>query len=254
MPVSPPRQAIDVVHVLHARFGDDLLGVVLYGSFVDGGLRPASDIDLLAVLRRRLTGDERAWTMATLLTMSASPGDAGMRALEVTCVVHADIVPWRHPARRELQFGEWLRAEVSAGVIAGPVPDPDLALLLAQARASGITLLGPAPEALLPPVPARDIRAAIHAMRHDVARHLAGEETQALLTLARMWVTLASGDIVAKDAAVARVLPHLPPDCRAALEHARATYLGAHAQGWSGREREVAACAAALQAAIGRLG
>lgn len=253
MPVSPPRQAIDVVHVLHARFGDDLLGVVLYGSFVDGGLRPASDIDLLALLRRRLTRNERAWTMAALLAMSVPPGDARVRALEVTCVVHADIVPWRHPAQRELQFGEWLRAELSAGVVADPVRDPDLALLVAQARARGIALLGPAPVALLPAVPACDIRDAIHAMRHDVARGLAGEETHALLTLARMWVTLASGDIVAKDAAAARVLPHLPLDCHATLERARTTYLGTYAQDWRGREREVAACAAALQAAIGRL-
>ena len=28
-----------------------------------------------------------------------------------------DLVPWRHPARRELQFGEWLRGDLEAGIV-----------------------------------------------------------------------------------------------------------------------------------------
>ncbi|MFK6421978.1 ANT(3'') family aminoglycoside nucleotidyltransferase, partial [Acinetobacter baumannii] len=35
---------------------------------------------------------------------------------EVTIVVHDDIIPWRYPAKRELQFGEWQRNDILAGI------------------------------------------------------------------------------------------------------------------------------------------
>ena len=40
-----------VVLALRARLGDDLVGVVVYGSFARGELRAGSDVDLLVVLR-----------------------------------------------------------------------------------------------------------------------------------------------------------------------------------------------------------
>ncbi|MCD9028995.1 DUF4111 domain-containing protein [Luteimonas sp. BDR2-5] len=243
MPPILPSQAIDAVAFLRGRLGDALIATCLYGSFVDGGLRPGSDLDLLCALRRPLSDDERATVMAGLLARSAPPGHATLRPLEVTCVVLADMAPWRHPARRELQFGEWLRDGLQAGDVPHAVPDPDLALLLAQARAKGIALHGPAPAALLPEVPARDVRAAIVAMLPDVARNLAGEELHALLTLARMWVTLRSGDIVPKDAAATRVDAWLPEAHRPALAHARAIYLGQRPGDWTGWAPRVAACA-----------
>ncbi|MDR7192050.1 putative nucleotidyltransferase [Luteimonas terrae] len=183
-----PVQARSATRALLGLLGDALRGVVLYGSHVAGGLRPRSDLDLLAVLRGPLDETTRHALMRALLDLSAPPGDPDHRALEVTCVVEADIRPWRYPARRELQFGEWLRADIEAGFVASAVEDPDLALLLAQARAQGIPLHGDAPDVLLPEVPQADIRGAILAMRPEVARNLVGEELHALLTLARMWV------------------------------------------------------------------
>ena len=41
------------------------------------------------------------------------PGESEiLRAVEVTIVVHDDIIPWRYPAKRELQFGEWQRNDI----------------------------------------------------------------------------------------------------------------------------------------------
>ena len=116
--------------MLSRQLGGRLLALYLYGSFVDGGLRAHSDIDLLAVIERPLADEERVNLMRQLLALSAPPGDAGKRPLEVTFLVLSDIVPWRHPARRELQFGEWLRSEVEAGVVAPAEPDPDVAVLV----------------------------------------------------------------------------------------------------------------------------
>ncbi len=232
-----------VCDVLRRRLAGGLLAVWLYGSFVDGGAKPASDLDLLAVLDRQLRDDERAALMAELLTLSSPPGDPVLRALELTCVVLSEIQPWRQPAMRELQFGEWLRADLARGLVDERQPDPDLALLLTQARRHGIALHGPEPAALLPTIPDSDIRAAILAMLPEVAENLVGEEKHALLTLARMWVTLGSGAIVAKDAAVRLVLPELPPEHRAVLQQARDAYLGTVAEDWSAWQPQVADCA-----------
>lgn len=247
---SIPAQARTAVELLQGLLAGNLRGVLLYGSYTQGGLQPGSDLDLLAVLRRPLDAGTRTALMDALLDLSAPPGDADIRALELTCVVDSDLRPWRHPARRELQFGEWLRADLEAGVVPLPVEDPDLALLLTQARAHGIALLGEAPVRLLPEVPSADIRAAMYAMQPEVARNLVGEEVHALLTLARMWVTLDGGEIVAKDVAAARVLAWLPETRRAPLERARDVYLGRCADDWRGWDARVEACVDAMCAAM----
>ena len=53
-----------------------VLGVYLYGSATTGGLRHDSDIDLLVVTRRSLTGGERAALVSVLLTHSGWSGHA----------------------------------------------------------------------------------------------------------------------------------------------------------------------------------
>ena len=243
MTPSTSTQALLVTEHLRQRLGNNLAAVWLYGSLVDGGAKPASDLDLLAVLNRRLRDDERAALMPGLLTLSSPPGDPEHRALELTCVVLSEIQPWRHPAMRELQFGEWLRPELMHGQVAERQPDPDLALLLTQVRAHGVALHGPDPASLLPTIPDSDIRAAILAMLPEVAKNLAGEEKHALLTLARMWVTLGSGAIVAKDTAVGLVLPELPSEHRAVLQQACDAYRGTVTEDWSSWQPQVIACA-----------
>lgn len=251
--IDVPRQARDASAALQEGLGDHLLALYLYGSFVEGGLRAQSDIDLLAVVRRPLAPAERAALVRSLLAFSAYPASNGLRPLEVTCLVLSDIQPWRHPARRELQFGEWLRPELEAGTVPPPEPDPDIALLIAQARAKGIALHGPAAAELLPAIPREDIRAAILAMTPEVARNWRGEEKHALLTLARMWVTLRTGDIVAKDTAAERVLAHLPVEHRPALRHAMAIYRGESEDEWEGWQRRVETCVRGLEATIAAL-
>lgn len=248
-----PGQAREVSRRLSARLGGNLLAVYLYGSFVNGGLQPRSDIDLLVVLREPLAGAERGPLVRELLAHSAYPARDGLRPLEVTCLALPDIHPWRHPARRDLQFGEWLRADLEAGRVPGPEIDPDVALLLRQARDKGIALHGPAANVLLPDVPRPDIRDAMLAMMPEVARNWRGEEKHALLTLARMWVTLQTDEIVAKDAAVACIRSQLPPEHQAVLEHAVAMYRGETEDEWQGWEAQVEACVACLASALRHL-
>jgi streptomycin 3"-adenylyltransferase len=53
-----------------------------------------------------------------------------------------------------------------------------------------------------------------------------------ILTLARIWTTLATGDIRPKDAAADWVTKRLPENLRAVLARARAIYLGDAPEGW----------------------
>lgn len=248
-----PSQALQAQALLSRQLGGRLLALYLYGSFVDGGLRAHSDIDLLAVIERPLADEERVNLMRQLLALSAPPGDAGKRPLEVTFLVLSDIVPWRHPARRELQFGEWLRSEVEAGVVAPAEPDPDVAVLVRQARDRGIALQGPEVADLLPRVPRQHLRDAIAAMMPEVARNWRGEEKHALLTLARMWITLQTGEIVAKDVAAARIGIELPEVHRPVLDHARAVYLGSVPDEWESWQDRTGDCVRFMEPAIARL-
>lgn len=251
--INVPTQARDAIDALQEGLGDNLLAIYLYGSFVEGGLRAQSDIDLLAILRRPLAGAERGPLMRELLVFSVYPARGGLRPLEVTFLVLDDIQPWRAPARRELQFGEWLRTALEAGEVPAAEPDPDIALLLDQARAKGIALHGPPAADLLPAIPHADIRDAILAMMPEVARNWRGEEKHALLTLARMWVTLRTGGIVAKDVAAEHVLAHLPGEHHPVLRHAVAVYRGESEDDWSGWGLQVEACVGWFARVIDRL-
>ena len=92
-------QLSEVVGVIERHLEPTLLAVHLYGSAVDGGLKPHSDIDLLVTVTVRLDETTRRALINDLLETSASPGESEiLRAVEVTIVVHDDIIPWRYPA------------------------------------------------------------------------------------------------------------------------------------------------------------
>ena len=61
----------------------------------------------------------------TLWRLRLSGESETLRAIEVTLVVHDDIIPWRYPAKRELQFGEWQRNDILAGIFEPAMIDID---------------------------------------------------------------------------------------------------------------------------------
>ncbi len=76
--------------------------------------------------------------------------------------MHDDIIPWRYPAKRELQFGEWQRNDILAGIFEPATIDIDLAILLTKAREHSVALVGPAAEELFDPVPEQDLFEALN--------------------------------------------------------------------------------------------
>ena len=229
----------------------DLLGLYLHGSAVAGGLRPDSDLDLLAVVTRRLTAVERASLIRGLLGISGRGDPSGRaRPLEVSVVRADQLRPWRYPPEQELQYGDWWRRELEAGLEPWPSPSPDLAILVAAARAAGRALVGPPPAALLDPVPTEHLVASSLAGIDDLLADLGPDTRNVVLTLARIWVTVAEGRIARKDEAARWAAARLGAADAAVILEASEAYDAGAAERWDDRETEARKCADAMMAAI----
>ncbi|MBD9534488.1 DUF4111 domain-containing protein [Stenotrophomonas sp. STM01] len=243
-PIPSINPQLAAVHrVVEHHLGDTIMAVHLFGSALLGGLKPSSDVDLLVTVA--VAPDERVRNalLVDLLTVSAPPSvDAVLRPLELTVVAYDGVVPWRHPARRELQFGEWLRSDIVAGRFEAPVLDHDLAILLRQVQAHGVALFGPSPDALFEPVPDADISRALQdtVAQWQVPEDWAGDERNIVLALARIWYTTITGRIAAKDDAADWLLPLLDERYQHVLAAARAAYLGHAPDTLSGQPDAVA--------------
>ncbi|KLG12607.1 aminoglycoside resistance protein [Enterobacter cloacae subsp. cloacae] len=229
---------------IESILGRELMAIHLYGSAMDGGLKPLSDIDLLVTVRSPLRDEQRHTLMQKLLAISAWPGTSEIyRALEVTVVVWSQIVPWQFPPMRELQFGEWLREEIANGEYEPAQPDPDLAILLTKVRQHSLPLRGEAASTLFEAVPERDLQ---HTFRQTLALwngadDLEGDERHILLTLARIGYSVETGKIASKDEAAAWLLPQLPEAHAKLLAEARAEYLGLVTVDWAEKMPQIEA-------------
>ncbi len=81
-----------------------------------------------------------------------------------------------------------------------------------------------------------DIRRAIRESLPGLLADTAGDERNVVLTLARMWLTAATGDIAPKGMAAEWAEPQVPPEHRALLKYAREGYLGLIEDRWDEQE------------------
>lgn len=230
--------------VLERHLGESIIAIHLFGSAVDGGLKPFSDIDLLVTVTDPPSEATRRALMTELLSVSAPPAtNEELRALEVTVLTKSEVVPWRYPAKREMQFGEWLRENLKAGIYEPPMLDHDLAILLTKARQHSIALLGPSASELFDPVPRAHL---IQALRDTVAQwnepeDWAGDERNIVLALARIWYTAATGQIASKEAAGDWLLERVQSANEPVLSKALAAYRGEQQDDLASHAIEVAA-------------
>lgn len=229
IPEEITTQVSHALEVIERNLESELVAVHLYGSALDGGLKPHSDIDLLVTVSAPLSEKSRHVLLNELLTISCPPGDSKVyRALEVTIVVLSEVVPWDYPPRRELQFGEWLRNDILAGIYEPAVVDPDLTILIIKVRQHGLALMGPSSKDLFAPIPDIDLVRSLTATLDLWHSPLdwAGDERHVLLTLARIWYSAATGEIAPKNVAADWVMEFLPLEYRSVLQEAKQAYLG----------------------------
>lgn len=256
LPAAVARQLDSARTVLEQHLGERITAIHLFGSACMGGLAPGSDIDLLVTVSKAPDEATRRALMVALLDVSAPAASGGaLRPLEVTVLSLDAVVPWRYPARRELQFGEWLRADLQAGRFEPPMLDHDLAILLSKVRQHGVSLMGARPALLFDAVPAADLA---QAMRDTIAQwngpeDWAGEEVNIVLALARIWYSTVTGGITSKAAAADWLMDRLPAANRRLLEKAKAVYLGVAEDDLPEYPDEVAAFIAHARAEISAL-
>lgn len=233
-----PDEVKEAKSVVEGVLGDSIIGIYLFGSAVVGGLKPDSDVDVLVAVAGSPTFEQRKTLVSRLMGVSGAVGDSrGLRPLELTVVTVSDVVPWRFPPRAEFVYGEWLREAFEAGSVPEPVHDPDLAIVLKKVLDNSQALYGRAAEALFDPVPMSDIRRAVRNSLPGLLAETAGDERNVVLTLSRMWLTAATGEIAPKDVAAEWAEKRVPAHHGVLLKQAREAYLGVIADHWGSRER-----------------
>ena len=232
--MSETLQLEQLTASLQQLLGESLFGIYLYGSAVDGGLGPESDLDLLVVITQALTLQQRKQLAETLLQIS-HPIGAVQRALEVT-IVHKDhILSGSYPLSYQLQFGEWLRDELSQGVILSEHADPDLSILLKKAQMHHRTLLGPSFSQWSAEIPVPQLWQAMADTYPSIVAHWNedADERNQILALCRIYFSLVTNEIAPKDQAAQWVIAQLQPQHQSVLQRMSQEYKGKIAkQNW----------------------
>lgn len=218
-------ELVDMVRAdLERVFGAELVGLYLRGSLALGDFIPAtSDVDLLAVTEHPLTAAQFAFLADMHARIAASPNSYGTR-MEIAYIDRAALRRFA-PGRRHATLGQgetlgW--AEHSTNWL----------LERWTVREHGVTLLGPDPRALIDPVDADDIRAAVRARLRDWADWAdqvddpdwflpRSHKAYVVETMCRALATLATGEIWSKPRAVAWALAHLPEPWRTTVERSQ---------------------------------
>lgn len=231
-------QVQEVISIAENLLGNQILGIYMYGSAILGSLRPDSDIDILIITNHKLSPASRNNLTKELLTISKPVGyiSTDKRPLELTIINNNDIVPWQTPLYCEYMYGEWLRTEIESGKIPQGFFDPDIVILLWQAKQYSVTLKGTTAKEIIPDIPFADVEKAIQYSLPTLIHNLKGDERNVLLTLSRMWFTLETGTMATKDIAAKWALPKIPKELSPLLKMAKDAYLGKIIDHWQGKE------------------
>jgi len=239
------KQIHKCLNLVKEVFGQDLLGIYLYGSSVLGGLQKYSDIDLFVVSNRATTHAEKATLATTLLKISGIYMKSEKLPIEMTIVEKYEIIPWHYPPRFDFQYGEWLRKEFEQeNVEPWPTKEmPDLAVLVTQILLASYTLVGTNPDQLFCTVPYKDFMTATIDALPTLMSDLDNDTRNVLLTLARIWSTVATDTIRSKPAAADWTINHLPEKYRPVMERAKAICKGEEKEYWDDIQKLIKPCA-----------
>ncbi len=176
-----------------------------------------SDLDVLVVTACPVPAGLRADVFHVLTECSLAP-----LPLEISLLVQSELQPWSHPAPFDLHYSEMYRSRVEAGQVPVPGTDLDLAAHLTVAHRHGITVLGTPIQQTLPVVPWADYVNSILADFDECVHRL--PDSYAVLTMARVWATIVTGEVQSKESGGRWALEHLPPSLRDILERALSSY------------------------------
>lgn len=239
------KQINQCLNLVKETFGQDLLGVYLYGSSIFGGLQKYSDIDILVVSERSTTHEEKIKLATKLFQISGIYMKSSKPPIEMTIVQKSEINPWHYPPNFDFQYGEWLRAQFEGGNIEpwDSKEMPDLAVIITQVILSSLTLFGSEPQKLLSHVPYQDfMMAMVHGLK-DLMDSLESDTRNVLLTLSRIWATVETSTILSKPVAADWVMNRLPETHYAVMKRAKMICIGEESEYWDDIRGFIKPCA-----------
>lgn len=228
-------QIKNVIKILSNELSEILLGVYLYGSSIQGGLKENSDIDILVIVSEKLDSKTKENLIKNISPLSRKIGeDNKLRYIEITIVVKDQVINWVYPPRQDFIYGEWLQDDYLSGYIPENEENPDLTIILYQARKYYKTLLGKSQlEKYIPEIPFTDIKKAILSSSNEIVIQHKDDETNVILTLCRMILTLKTGNIYSKDKAGYIQSKYLPLNHKLIILNAINDYLGVKSINWN---------------------
>ncbi|WP_182914268.1 aminoglycoside adenylyltransferase domain-containing protein [Paenibacillus sp. 1011MAR3C5] len=240
---SPPdirRQALLINNYMNDFLGDTLIGLYVHGSLCLGAYHPGrSDLDMLAVINRPLTPDERHQLIIAFLMFHRTPAP-----VEVSIMLHEDLKLWKHPAPYQLHFSDYWRKRYADMAYwdnrsfwheQGERTDSDLACHITLTRQLGIALYGPPLAAISSAVPEPHFWDSLRSDAESLMTPSASEdkelrivdaaEAMGVLTLARIWSYRETGLIYSKLEAAEWAMARLPEKQRPIISGAIDIYL-----------------------------
>ncbi len=207
------RQLVgDILDDFRVILGDNLIGFYLHGSLAMGCFVPGdSDIDFLAVVKRKLTVEEKKAIIVALLsrTTRSTAGD-----LEMSIVGEACLDDFVYPTPYELHFNGERSVEYAAGTedyLAGG-DDEDLAAHFTAVRHSGICLYGKPVDETFPQVPRELFVKSLVGDADWILTQLDKHPVYSVLNLCRSLAFLVDEVYAPKKAGGEWGLEHLPPE------------------------------------------
>jgi streptomycin 3"-adenylyltransferase len=207
-PLHVPTLLDRLASQLSADLGRNLVGLYVYGSLTQNAFDARrSDVDCVAVIRRRLTSAAVSRLRTNLRTSSRR--EPWMRRLQLTILILRELLQvdgdgWL------FQFGHLTRT----GSDGNPI-------IWANILESGHVVCGPDPRTFVPPITPTVMRAALQreigylraelvTKRNSEWRGRSTYRRYAALTACRILYTLETGRVAAKHAAAAWALRRLP--------------------------------------------
>lgn len=222
------EQINKVKKILRKHLKNNLIGTYMFGSGVESGLKPNSDLDFLVVVSEPLTDQSKEILIQKIRPISKKIGDkSNLRYIELTIIIQQEMVPWNHPPKQEFIYGEWLQELYEQGYIPQKELNSDLTIMLYQAKRKNKRIYGNYDlEELLPDIPFSDVRRAIMDSSEELIDNYQDDETNSILTLCRMILTMDTSKIIPKDIAGNAVAESSPLEHRERILLAVRSYLG----------------------------
>ncbi|MGF7035190.1 streptomycin 3'-adenylyltransferase [Paenibacillus mucilaginosus] len=213
--------------LLENELKEQLTGIYLHGSLAMGGFHPEhSDIDVLVVVKRKLTQEEKKRIARGLLAFEERlPGGGGV---ELSVITASSMEHWKHPASFEFHYSAAHRDRYRAdeNYICGGGTDPDLAAHLTVTYHRGIALYGPPVRSVVPEIPREHYMDSIFSDIENATEQIAAKPVYYTLNLCRVLYYLREGIVSSKVEGGAWGLSVLPPEYRPLIRQCLDEYSG----------------------------